>query len=309
MFRIGVIGVGPHARANHLPHLAAHPLVTLHALCDTDPARLEKAGSEFGVTRRFTDHRELLASGGLHAVYVLVSPAATAAVAADCLRAGVPTFIEKPPGSSLEEAENLAERAAETRTPHMVAFNRRFIPLVRRAKAILDEAGGVRHVCCEFLRYRRREEGFHWSTGIHGCDLLRFFGGDVADVHVAASHWKGDANEARFVTARFASGGIGRLHLLPEVGGNFERYTLHGRDITLFVHTPLPWTLDRPAACLARAGKLEELTLGREEWGTGFREETDYFVACLQSGEQPGPDLAEAAKSMRFAMQAAGLVS
>src|SRR5262245_48097283 len=59
--RIGVIGCGLIGQMMHLPHLRElDELYDLRAVCDLSPGTLAHVGERFGVTRRFTDWRELL---------------------------------------------------------------------------------------------------------------------------------------------------------------------------------------------------------------------------------------------------------
>jgi predicted dehydrogenase len=59
--RVGVIGCGLIAQMMHLPHLKElHDLYGAVALCDVSPRTLKYVGEYYGVTKRFSDYRDLL---------------------------------------------------------------------------------------------------------------------------------------------------------------------------------------------------------------------------------------------------------
>ena len=59
--RVGVIGCGGIAQIMHLPHLKElHELFEVVALCDVSPGTLKYVGDYYGVSKRFTDYRDLL---------------------------------------------------------------------------------------------------------------------------------------------------------------------------------------------------------------------------------------------------------
>ena len=123
--RVGVIGAGRIAAGSHLPCLAAFDDVDL-ILCEVDEQRLRLVAEQYAIRETRTDYREMLARDGLDAVFVLTPPGVTYGVGKDCLAAGVPTLMEKPPGMSTAETRDLLSTARATGTKSMVAVNRRF---------------------------------------------------------------------------------------------------------------------------------------------------------------------------------------
>jgi predicted dehydrogenase len=61
---VAIIGAGGVALANHLPGIALAPGAKVVALCDTDPAVLERALQRTGPVATFTDYQELLKHSG-----------------------------------------------------------------------------------------------------------------------------------------------------------------------------------------------------------------------------------------------------
>ena len=68
--RIGFIGAGWWATANHMPLLAAREDVELAAVCRLGREELEQVQTHFGFAYATEDYRELLDRGGLDGVIV-----------------------------------------------------------------------------------------------------------------------------------------------------------------------------------------------------------------------------------------------
>jgi predicted dehydrogenase len=126
--RIGIIGSGGIALANHLPGFALCPEAQVVALCDSNPEVLAKASRETGIKATFSDYQKLIAEGDVDAVMVatpnhLHGPIAHAAIAAK-----KHVLCEKPIALSYEEALGMFRAAEAAGVRHMTAFTYRFVP-------------------------------------------------------------------------------------------------------------------------------------------------------------------------------------
>ena len=81
---------------------------------------MEQARRQFGVATTYTDYRQMLAEANLDAVFVLTPPNALFSITRDCLAAGIPTLLEKPPGLLTTETRELALMARQHGTYGMV---------------------------------------------------------------------------------------------------------------------------------------------------------------------------------------------
>ena len=127
----------------HIPVLQALPESTVVALCDIDAQAVSTTAHQFGVDKTFTSVESLQAWGEYDAVYVLVSVLAVAGIAELFLRAGTPTFIEKPPGLYTVDTERLATAVCETGTIATVGLNRRFYSNTMAGREALMETGEI----------------------------------------------------------------------------------------------------------------------------------------------------------------------
>ncbi|MET9623871.1 MULTISPECIES: Gfo/Idh/MocA family oxidoreductase [unclassified Streptomyces] len=126
--KVGCIGLGDIAQKAYLPVLAALPGVELHLQTRT-PATLERVAAVHHVpaARRHTDLDSLL-EAGLDAAFVHAPTAAHAEITTRLLRAGVPTYVDKPLAYDYDDSVRLVELAEERGVGLAVGFNRRLAP-------------------------------------------------------------------------------------------------------------------------------------------------------------------------------------
>jgi predicted dehydrogenase len=145
--RVGVVGGGLVAQAEHLHYLSAQrELFDLVALAEPSKTVGEALGARYGISGLHRDHRELIDAGGLDAV-VVCSPAGThIQVVLDALEAGLHVFVEKPMCITLADADRIS--AARDRASRVVQVGtmKRFDPAYERMLAELPATA-------ETLRY------------------------------------------------------------------------------------------------------------------------------------------------------------
>lgn len=106
-YRLAVIGLVHDHVWNELKQWKQTGRVDLTAICESDPALIQRARSEFGMTEFYSDPAEMLASGRIDIVQICTSNAAgldAVRVAAD---AGTHAVIEKPLAANLSQAESM----------------------------------------------------------------------------------------------------------------------------------------------------------------------------------------------------------
>ena len=134
--RVGVIGCGNIAQIMHLPHLKElHELYEVVALCDVSPGTLKYVGDYYGVSRRFTDHRDLLREP--LDVAVVLSADSHGQVILDALQAGRHVFTEKPMCYTLREADEILAAHKKAGTVCMVTYMKRYDPGFRYAQPLI----------------------------------------------------------------------------------------------------------------------------------------------------------------------------
>lgn len=182
MLRTAVIGVGSlgrhHARIHH-----ELPEANLVAVVDTDLDRAREYAAQFGC-EAMTDPRELV--GRVDAVSVAAPTVDHAPIGSLLLESGISCLIEKPIGSSLEEADQLIAAARTGSAVLQVGHIERFNPAVVAAARVITTPRFIEcHRLAEFTP-RSLDIDVVMDLMIHDIDIiLSLVGADVEDVRAA----------------------------------------------------------------------------------------------------------------------------
>jgi predicted dehydrogenase len=107
--RVGVIGVGGIASAQHLPHWHSCPHAEIVALADTNAEVLAKIADHYGVKRTFQDWRELVDCADIDVVDVATPNRFHAPMTLAALQAGKHVLCEKPIAVNAAEAQQMVD--------------------------------------------------------------------------------------------------------------------------------------------------------------------------------------------------------
>lgn len=237
---LAFIGSGNWARKYHFPALAwlgeREPGLVLRGIHSLDAATAQSVADEYGFQQVYANLDDLLADETVNAYAVAVSPAALPQVMARLMTRPLPVFSEKPPGISAADAESLARLVT---VPNVVAFNRRFIPLNNRFKALVDETPDIYFVEAHFFRHNRQDTDFVVETSIHWINYAEYLFGPIADVQTETFPHPTNDTQVRVVRLTFASGLRGLLKIFPCTGAQGERMEVHSPSRALFLEGPL----------------------------------------------------------------------
>jgi predicted dehydrogenase len=323
--KVGVVGAGGMANAVHLPSLKEMADVEVVAVCDLISARAEKTAETFAIPRTYPNHHEMLAAEKLDAVFCLVEPANHFHVVMACLQAGLDTFMEKPPGITLCQAESLCRKAEESGRLLMVGFNRRYIPVVRAIKRAFDAITNVTQVEGCFYKYGSGVfdlgslPAFESDT-IHVVDLVRWLAGatPVAAHTLTAAHEEPVTNAWNSIT-RFDNGTIGIVKANYRTGGRVHRFEIHGPRASAFINLGQggaqceglllrhdgrqQYSLSAGAADGDADAYFNGVALaGSDQFHRfyGFYQEDRHFIDCVKERREPETSIQDAVKSFRY---------
>lgn len=125
---IGIVGCGGIVLQNHLPGLALCPEVRVVALCDTNPAVLQKASQQTGIKAVFPKFEDLIARADVNAVIIATPNVFHAPIALAAIAAGKHVLCEKPIAMNHAESVAMTTAAEKGGVRHMTAFTYRFVP-------------------------------------------------------------------------------------------------------------------------------------------------------------------------------------
>ncbi len=145
--RLAIIGCGGITLQNHLPGFALCPDTRVVALCDSDPATLERARQQTGVGVTSTRFAEIVTRDDVDAVVIATPNFTHAPIALAAIAAGKHVLCEKPIAMNAPEARGMAEAADRAGVRHMTAFTYRFVPAMRYLSHLVREGvlGDIRH--------------------------------------------------------------------------------------------------------------------------------------------------------------------
>lgn len=132
---IGFIGAGNYASSMLLPHLSERDDIALKRVVTTSALSAANAQRKFGFADADTNVDALLADDAIDAVFIVTRHSSHAALTAKALRVGKAVFVEKPLALTEAEVDDVLTAIAESGNDRLqVGFNRRFAPLLRKAK-------------------------------------------------------------------------------------------------------------------------------------------------------------------------------
>lgn len=202
--RIGIVGTGAIA-SKHVAAIAAlGGEVELTAICDPNPAALERAAETAPSAKQFGSLEELLEAGVIDAGIVATPHFLHFDQANAFARAGVPVLVEKPLVIKLEELRTLRETARASGSLVVAGQMHRFNPTNILARRWLDqnpERFGTleafqMHCWQDITEYAAQLGSSHWlldgrlagggivvSVAVHQLDVIRYLTGvDYATV-------------------------------------------------------------------------------------------------------------------------------
>lgn len=252
MTDVTVVGCGPMGE-RHAHAIADHPTLTLASVVDVDAGRAADAAEAYDAGEAHTDHETALDEA--EAAVVATPEFAHAEQANAALDRGVHLLLEKPPTVDLEDACDLAERAADASVATGVSFILRYDAGYAGARDAIATGEVGDPVAARAMRAitapesRRVGARGHplYYVNVHDIDALRWCL-DAEVERVTAVERRGeleavDVPDALQATFEFDSGAIGVLEgygVLPEdtPGGIVANLDVTGTSGRVSVDTP-----------------------------------------------------------------------
>lgn len=304
--KVGFVGAGSLANAVHYPSLAEFQDVQIKAICDINEERLHSTADKYEVEGRYTDYRKMLEKEELDAVYVIMPPHQLFEIVVRALEMGHNVFIEKPPGVTTFQTRRFASLAEKQGCKTMCAFNRRFIPLNRKVREMVEGRGPI--IQCTSTFYKNTRAIYYGGVidvltcdAIHAVDMLRWMGGEVKEVHSIVSRFNEEVPNSFNAVVRFEGGGVGFLCTNWAVGKRVHTFEMHSYGISAFV--------DPDDRALIYADNKEEPTVisATDAAGSaerykyyGFYHENRHFIDCIKENREPETCFSDAVKTMEL---------
>jgi predicted dehydrogenase len=162
--RIAIVGYGKIAQDQHVPSIAENPAFEV-------AATVSRSGAGPDGLPTFKGVEELLAADlGIDCVAICTPPSVRYEVARDCLAAGLHALLEKPPGVTIGECEELARLAEEKGVTLFTTWHAQYNPAVTATAELLKgkRVASMRIVWREDVRKWHPGQQWIWAPGGFG---------------------------------------------------------------------------------------------------------------------------------------------
>ncbi|MDP6666151.1 MAG: Gfo/Idh/MocA family oxidoreductase [Dehalococcoidia bacterium] len=148
--KIGLIGAGWWATANHLPVLVERDDIELASVCRLGADELQQVKDAFGFMHATHDYRELLETPGLRGVVVASPHTLHYEHALAALKKGLHVLCEKPLTTRADQARELVAEAERQGVELMIPYGWHYGEFIQEAKRRMDEGavGQIEFVMC-----------------------------------------------------------------------------------------------------------------------------------------------------------------
>jgi predicted dehydrogenase len=320
---IGIIGIGMGANVlpvNHNPHSR----LVVRGLCAQNQEKLKGLAAAWEISFWTTDYRALIARDDIQVIAVFSPDHLHTEQTSAALQAGKHVLCTKPMCTSVADAAQLVQLVERTGLKFLVGQTMRFDPEFASAKRLLDD-GDLGEILFAEAHYVHDARDFFPLTpwrlqapqdlmfggASHPIDLLRWFLGDVEEVHAYGR--KGNLTpeypyeDNYLINLKFKNGAIARVLAayglveppMPMMGlGVYGSKASLQADFTDQQAGHLRLVYDKlaghPVANLLFPPEKEG-TLGH---GQGVMRYLQHFEQCLNEDRSPSPGVRDGAKSI-----------
>ena len=286
MIAIGFIGAGKMA-TTLASKLARIDRANVVAVCDLDEDVAGQLAEPWGAAV-YADHLQMYAAEDLDAVVVAIPPFALDDQVRTAAERGIDVFVEKPVALHPEKARENETIVEEAGIVTGTGYVFRYDEITDRATELLDGRpigmidahywGGLPASAwgCEF----EKSGGQILTRSTHAFDLVRFFGGDVAQVSATGTTRIGieavDFEDAVTTTMRHENSVASCVSSTITSPTKRADVNLHGRDF----HLELDYSNQRIT------GVIDDESIAFEQKTDRYGREMEYFVAAVAARDR-----------------------
>ena len=318
--RVAVIGAGRHARG-HFEMIANEPRVQLECIAELDTSRLHESAAKHKPKAVYTDYRKMFDERRIDIVYVITMTGHLTPIVIESLQRGINISVEKSPGLTPEDTQQMADAEKKSTARAMVSFNRRYFPEILAVRKMVRDRGGAVHVSATYNKTLQPTYLAAQARGIvpdaivgdaiHHVDLIRWLAGSShetgakpIEVYSEVTSGSRSGSYRRSAVVRFDTGVMGTLMSHYGVGFRIQRAEIHAEDFSAY----LDMTSGRNIEMYEAGRDADGSVVGTEikdpidldtVGGANFNE-TTHFVDCILNDAIPWSNLDDAVITMRL---------
>ncbi len=235
----GIVGAGSWMEQYHLPvlrQLYDKKKIYLKSIWNRSIDKAIRLSRKFGIEQVCSTFEELICEPSIGGITIVLQKDVCTPYIRSIAKAGIPFLAEKPPAESYASAQDLLRNIGTL--PHIIGFNRRFLPLVETLTHLLPKA----LTGYQFDMWRRDREDPHYifETGIHVINLAEYLFGPLAKVQLVRKWISGNYNQSILLKMTHHSC-EGFIDFQPKAGCNKEKLRIRSKDNILNVSFRLPF--------------------------------------------------------------------
>ena len=177
MHNVAVIGCG-YWGPNLVRNLRMLPGVKVRVICDKSKERLDHIGKLYSDVETTADFSRVIDDPSLDIAMVATPVSTHFPVAAECLKAGKHTFVEKPLAMTSTQCTELIQAAKCRSLTLMVGHTFVYTTTVRKIKEIIDsgEIGELMYINCRRLNLGllQKDVNVAWDLAPHDISIILF---------------------------------------------------------------------------------------------------------------------------------------
>ena len=293
---VGFIGAGSYAQSYLLPNLAGIRDVNLKGLATATGMNADHIGNKFRFDYITTDAGRIIKDEEIACVFIATRHNLHAEYVMGALKENKHVYVEKPLAITESELEGIREAWESSEGTLMVGFNRRFSPLVKKARRFLDSS-----LTPLAINYRINA-GYlppeHWlhdpdigggriiGEACHFVDLCGYF--TESDIR-SADIYKLDNPEGNIpdedtsvISLKYSDGSIAVISYFSNGDTSLpkERIEIFGGSSSLIID-------DFKTLRMYRGGRCSKFKLRKQD--KGQRDEIREYIERIKEGESPIP--------------------
>ena len=196
----GFIGCGEVTEKKSGPAFNVVEGSHVEAVMSRNEDKARSYAERHGVDKYYTDASELINDPRVNAVYIATPPSTHVTYAIMALKAGKPTYVEKPLCSNYQDCNRINRTSQQMGVPCFAAYYRRELPYFQKVKELIDQGavGEVINVQIRFsvpprdLDYNSHDlpwrvlpdiagGGYFYDLAPHQIDLLQCIFGPITE--------------------------------------------------------------------------------------------------------------------------------
>lgn len=292
--RIGIIGLGDIAQKVYLPFLSKEKNWSIVGAFSPTESKRRKICMDYRI-KGFSNLDELIEASD--AVFVHSSTVSHFEIVEKALKKGKDVYVDKPLGSTIEEAEKLAELSERLGRKLMVGFNRRFAPMYVKAK---EQSQNLAWARIEKHRLNSiREVDFRFTMYddyIHLVDTARWLGEPINSISGRIK--LGDEDEMIFAHHDYVTKNNSHIFIgmHRKAGTNLEQIELVNENSIIRVKNMETMEVENNGQVITTMSGSWDTILKRR----GFEDTIMHFINSILGDTKPLIDGEEAFKTQKL---------